>query len=198
MTSQWYVAHCKLQKEKQAAAALEAHLGLSVYLPEVRRQVHGQVQRAPFFPGYLFVRANLQMVAPSDIHTMPGVLRLVTFGEVPQPVPSVVIEAIRRQVKHLKTQGGLVMHGFRPGDRVRLTEGPLHGLEAIFLGPMKPSERVRVLIEFLGALRNMDVGVEKLERVGGTAASRPPRRTRGRGRIIRHSDASRDRGPAGS
>ncbi len=62
-TNHWYVAHCQRLKEWQAAAALEEHLELAVYLPEVRRRGSRQVRRSPFFPGYLFVRADLRQVA---------------------------------------------------------------------------------------------------------------------------------------
>ena len=186
---QWYVAHCKHQKEGQAAAALAERLGLPVYLPEVGRHMRGQLRRAPFFPGYLFVRADLGVVALSRINGLPGVLRLVAFGDLPQPVPAAVVEEIRRRVGDLNAAGGKVAHDFRPGDMLRLKRGPFQGLEAIFLGPTAPRERVRVLIEFLGALRPVEVRVEQLER--GQAAPHPPRRTRGKGRAIRRDQDDR-------
>ncbi len=187
-TRQWYVAHCKHQKEEEAAAALEERLGLPVYLPMVGRYARGQVRRTPFFPGYLFVQADLRVVALSRINSLQSVLRLVAFGDLPQPVPAAVVEEIRRRVAELDTGDGKVAHDFRPGDTIVLKRGPFQGLEAIFLGPTAPRERVRVLIEFLGGLRPMEVPVEQLER--GQAAPHPPRRSRGKGRMIRrdHND----------
>lgn len=192
---QWYVAHCKHHKEGQAAAALNERLGLPVYLPEVSRSMRGQIQRTPFFPGYLFVRADLRVVALSQINALPGVLRLIAFGDLPQPVPVAAVEEIRRRVGELNAAGGEVMHDFRPGDTILLKRGPFQGLEAIFLGPTAPRERVRVLIEFLGGLRTMEVRADQLER--GQAAPHPPRRTRGKGRTIRHGHNDRgDLSPA--
>jgi transcriptional antiterminator RfaH len=193
-TGQWYVAHCKHQKEQQAAVALEERLGLPVYLPVVGRYIRGQVRRAPFFPGYLFVQANLRVIALSRINSLPSVLRLVAFGDLPQPVPGAVVEEIRRRVAELNASNGTIGHGFQPGDTIVFKRGPFQGLEAIFLGPTAPRERVRVLIEFLGGLRPLEVRVEQLER--GQAAPRPPRRTRGKGRMIRrdHNDHG-DRSP---
>lgn len=181
---QWYAVHCKPLKEAQAATALIDHLALTVYLPEVRRLFRGRKQRTPFFPGYLFVQANLHYVTPSRINATPGVLRLVAFGELPQAVPAEVIDLIRQRVDDLNMHGGLIEHGFRPGDAVRFKSGPLRGLEATFIGPMKPSERVRVLIDFLGSLRETEVDATMVER----AAAPPPRRerrTRGKGRWIK-------------
>jgi transcriptional antiterminator RfaH len=186
---QWYVANCKHPKESQAAAALEERLGLRVYLPEVGRYMRGQVRQAPFFPGYLFVQADLRVVALSRINSLPGVLRLVAFGDLPQPVPEAVVDEIRRRVAELNASNGKIAHDFRPGDTIVLKRGPFQRLEAIFLGPTAPRERVRVLIEFLGGLRPLEVRVEQLER--SQAAPRPPRRTRGQGRPIRRDHNER-------
>jgi hypothetical protein len=58
-------------------------------------------------------------------------------------------------------------------------------LEAVFLGPMRASERVRVLIEFLGQLREAELDVSALEKSQPDARGKRQRRTRGRGRPIR-------------
>jgi len=183
----WYVVHCQPLKEWYTAAVLTDQLGLTVYLPTVLQPFRGTLQRAPLFPRYLFVQANLEAVAPSTINAAPGVVRLVAFEEVPQPVPAATMAALRRRVDQLNTQGGLPVHGFQPGDAVWLTGGPLQGLEAVFVGPLKPRERVRVLIEFLGQLREAEVQVALLEPVRAAPAPQRARRTRGKGRRIKHA-----------
>jgi transcriptional antiterminator RfaH len=182
----WYAVHCQRLKEWQAAAALETLLGLAVYVPEIRRRSRGRVQHAPFFPGYIFVRANFTIVASSKINATPGVLRLVAFDNRPLAIPEPVIDQIYTQVTELNAHGGMLIHRFQPGDTVRLKVGPFRGLEAQFLGPMKPSERVQVLIEFLGSLREADVRIDDLEGVGAAPIPRQPeRRSRGKGRPIK-------------
>jgi len=184
-TWQWYLVHCQRLEERFAARALADNLRLIFYLPEVCRHIRGQLRRVAFFPGYLFVQANLHEVELKDINTMPGVVRLVAFGDGPESVPAEVIEFIRQKVKVFNAAGGLTEHGFRSGDAVRLKDEPMRGLEAIFLGPMKSSERVRVLIEFLGDLRETEVKADMLERAGVGPALRRGRRTRGHGRFIK-------------
>jgi len=183
---QWYAVHCKAMREWHAAAALEQLLGLTVYVPEVRRRFLGEFRYTPLFSGYLFVRANLEEVSLSLINKIPGVLRLVSFGETPVPLPSTVIEALRDRVNSLNMQGGLPTHDFKPGDIARLKAGPLRGLEAVFVGPMKPSECAQVLINFLGSLRKTEVDVDYLERVDSGPPLKRERRTRGKGRVIKH------------
>ena len=180
----WYAVHCKPFKERYAATALEDRLGLTVYLPEVRRFFRKQVQWTPLFPRYLFVQANLQRVTFSSINTTPGVLGLVTVGGTPQTVPPAVIQELCQRVNNLNAQGGLSEHDFFPGGAVRLKAGPLRGMEAVFVGPMTPSQRVRVLIDFLGRLREAEVDLDALEHANSWPAPKRERRTRGKGRRI--------------
>lgn len=181
----WYAVQCKPHGEWHAAATLQSNLDLKVYLPVVQRYFRGQVQSAPFFPGYLFVQADLHEITVSRINAMPGVVRLVAFGDIPQPVPLHVLEAIHAGVESINTHGGLPH--FHPGETVRLKDGPLRGLEAVFVGPLKPSERVRVLLEFLGRLSEVEVDANSLESTNSGSPPRQERRTRGRGRRIKHS-----------
>jgi transcriptional antiterminator RfaH len=181
----WYAVHCKPFKERYAASALAGQLGLTVYLPEIKRLFRGRIQYTPFFPRYLFVRTNLQAMTVRCINTTSGVIQLVAFDGHPQPIATAAIETLRQRVDQCNIQGGLTDHGFRSGDTVRLKDGPLQGLEAVFMGPMEPSERVRVLIAFLGRQREADVPVDLLERTMTAPAPRPERRTRGKGRWIK-------------
>ncbi len=181
----WYVTHCKPYKEATVATALQERLGLGAYLPTVRGLLRGQGQPAPLFPGYVFVWAELHSQAISAINAIPGVLRLLAFGGQPQAVPPAVIDEIRKRVDRLNAQGGWPAHQFSRGEPVRLTAGPLRGLEAVFLRPMQSSERVKVLIEFLGQLREAELHVSALEKAGPSPSTKRPRRTRGRGRPIK-------------
>jgi len=188
----WYAVHCRHAKEAQAAAAISTFLDLHVYLPQVHQRLHGKSQVRPFFPGYLFVRADFQIVAPSKLNAMPGVIRLLVFDDQPRSIPNVVIDQICTYVNEIDARGGLPTHHFQPGDTVRLKAGPLRGLEAAFLGPMKPSERARVLVEFLGSQREADVHVDDLESVRSTPLpTQQERRSRGKGRPINGRALSR-------
>jgi transcriptional antiterminator RfaH len=189
--SSWYIIHCQSKKELYAANALRSNLSISVYVPKYRLYVHGYSRLVPFFPGYIFAQADLQKVSLSQINTSPGVLRLVAFGGDPQPVPPYVIEEI---VERLKQMEMLNQQPFRPGDSVRIKcNGPLQGLEMVFVEPMTPSGRVSVLLSLLGRLGKVDV--EALEKFPSSTTSernvittypRRERYTRGKGRKNQH------------
>jgi len=139
----------------------------------------------PLFPCYLFARLDLDAHGLVPVRWTPGLRRVVAFGDRPVSIPDDVIARLQERVEEVRAAGGLPSHDFRPGDRLRITRGPLRGLEVIFQGPMRPSERVRVLLEFLGQLREAEIPVHDLERVPDRKLHRPPRRTRGKGRRIR-------------
>jgi transcriptional antiterminator RfaH len=184
----WYVGQCNVLKERQAAHALRDHLDLEVFVPEVKRRYRGAVQQMLLFPGYIFVKANLQEGILSNINSMPGIVRLLTFGESPQAVDDSLVEAIRERVSQVNAGDGIPSHSFRPGDLVQLKDGPLKGMEAVFVGPMTPSARVKVLLEMLGRQNEVKVDVEWLEHAAnatqGYVEKAQERRTRGRGRKI--------------
>lgn len=182
----WYVVHARPQQELLAAAVIQANLGLVTWVPEVKQHRRGQRQLGPLFPGYLFVQGASMGLPTSSINSSPGVLRVIAFGSEPQPLPATVVAELRQAVDGVNEQGGLPQHPFRPGNTVRFRRGPLEGLEAIFIGPLEPAERVEVLLRFLGSQRTIYVAPNELELVANPIIERPTgRRSRGAGRPIR-------------
>jgi transcriptional antiterminator RfaH len=128
---------------------LEQAAGFEIYAPRIRAPRTARCQDPrPLFPGYAFVLIVLQWHA---VKRTPGVVRLVTNGGTPAKVPDAVIEDLRRRERN-----GLVQlpepRRFRAGDRVRVTHGPLLGLEGLVAGK-RASDRVEVLLSLLGRAR---------------------------------------------
>lgn len=180
-TAQWYVIHSQPLKERSVAIALQQQCGVATYLPEIKQAVRGKIESSPLFPGYLFALVDLHHTPSSHINTTPGVVRLMTIDAQPQPVPESIITTLQRQIEQLNTAGGFREPTLQPGDAVEIQDGPLCGLVATFVGPTTPRARVRVLLEMLGRLNEVEIDRASLQ----PASSKPPRRTRGRGRTIR-------------
>jgi transcriptional antiterminator RfaH len=196
MNACWYTLYSKPNAEYQVARALSRR-GIETYVPELAaaKGGHGPTQK-PFFPCYLFMRINLEQVGLSQIEWTPGLRRIVAFGERPCPLPDRVIELIRCRLEGIKAAGGWPAPRFEPGERVRITDGPFKDLLAILEGPCTPARRVQVLLTFLGQVSRAHVAVEDLEKAPeGTEPTAPKRlrRTRGRGRRIKHRCAGQDR-----
>ena len=152
------------------------------------------MRRTVLFPGYLFVHADLEQGVLSRIKSTPGVVRLVGFDGEPQAVPQGVVEALRERVDGINATGGVLPRSFKSGEVVSIRSGRLRGLEAVFIGSMKGGARVRVLLELLGRLNEVQVDVDEIEHanvVPGLPMPTEPRvedrqrRTRGHGRTIK-------------
>jgi transcriptional antiterminator RfaH len=91
---------------------------------------------------------------------MPYSVGLVTFGGEPAIVPDHLIYEVRRKVEEIQAAGGEVFAGLKTGDTVRINEGPFKGYEAIFDARLPGNERVRVLLEFLGSQRKVQVELD--------------------------------------
>lgn len=183
----WYVLHSKPNAEYQLTTALQER-GIQSYLPqiEVREAKRGR-KRKPFFPCYLFAKINFEEVGLSLIQWTPGLRRIVAFDGQPVPLDDEVIALIQHKLEEANLTDEQVTHPFQPGDPVRITEGPLQGLQAIFEGPTTAAERVQVLLNFLGQVSRAQVPVTALEKTDRDAVPSPPkrpRRTRGQGRRI--------------
>jgi len=150
MAATWYVMRSKPHKEEFLADQLAAR-GLKVYHPRIRVQtVNPRARRVrPYFPGYLFVQADLVALNASTLLWIPGAARLVSYGGEPASVPESLLAAIRRRVDAINAAGGELLEGLEPGDEVVLEAGPFAGYEAIFDSRIPGSERVRVLLKLL-------------------------------------------------
>jgi transcription antitermination factor NusG len=161
MTANWYAVRSKPRKEEIVWKQILSQ-GFEAYFPRIR--IHPVNPRSrklkPYFPGYLFLIADLEAVGLSTFQWMPHSIGLVSFGGEPAIVPDHLVQAIRRRVDDINSAGGEVFDGLKQGDMVWINEGPFRGYEALFDARLPGSERVRVLIEFLGNNRRVALTLE--------------------------------------
>ena len=190
----WYAFYTKPRQEAAVAAHLQSQ-GIAAFLPLYHDRQQGKEPRPrPLFPCYLFAALDAASAGRSALGWTPGLRCVVSFAGVPAPVPEEAIALVRKRLAEVEARGGFLQLRFQPGERVRITGGPMTGLEAVFEGPLEPAARVRILIRFLGEVNRATVAVDSLEAL--PSASLPPRRTRGHGRPI-HPTAGRQRyGPS--
>ena len=184
---QWYTLYTKANSEQQVATLLQEK-GIDIYLPTVTTDSRPK----PFFPCYLFMNADLNKLSPAAWQWTPGLRRIVSRDQKPIPVSVEIIQLIKKNLSELNSHAGANQnHQFLPGDKVRVVNGPLKDMVAIFAGPVEPSTRVRVLMAVLGRQKRIQLQAKDLEpATDSSATSSPqqkrPRRTRGRGRRIKH------------
>lgn len=152
----WYAAQTCANREWRIASHL-AGRAVEHFLPAYRsvrqwsdRRV--RVDRA-LFPGYVFVR--LPALERLRVLEIPGVVRLVSVAGRPAPIEEGEINAIAR----------LLGAGYRaaphpylhPGRRVRLTAGPLRGLEGAIVR-RKNGTRFVVSVDLIARSMAVEVG----------------------------------------
>ena len=150
MTTHWYALRVKPHKERLVHNWLDTH-GIILFYPHVQVQPKNPraAKERPYFPGYLFVQADLKELGENAFAWLPGAVGLVSFGAEPAIVPDHLIHELRERIAQIRRSGGLKLAELQPGDRVRITDGPLAGYEAIFDLRLPDRERVQVLLAFL-------------------------------------------------
>jgi|CXWL01.1.fsa_nt_gi transcriptional antiterminator RfaH len=143
----WYAVNTKSRCEDFARASLD-RLGVEVFFPMLRERkvLRGKsyLTISPLFPQYLFakfeVSSQLRAVAYAQ-----GVKSIVTFGSGPSMVDESIVHAIRSQA----INGAIEFSGnrFVPGQGVRIQDGPLCGLEAVFEKKLDGTSRAVLLLK---------------------------------------------------
>lgn len=163
----WYAVHTKPHRERQVQAMLQSR-GIHTYLPLLAGHGSGSPGK-PFFSCYLFAHLDLQCVALSSINWAPGVNRVVSFGGRPAVVPDEVVDWLQRRLARLDPRDFYRGQPLHPGDRLRVTKGPLKGMEAIFDQRLSAGDRARVFVEILGRLTACQIELRDLERLERTS-----------------------------
>jgi transcription antitermination factor NusG len=147
ITYPWFALRVKSRCEK-IVSTLARYKGFEEFLPlyQTRRRWSDRfrVVELPLFPGYVFCRTNPELRLP--LLTIPGVLSFVGIGKVPVPIADAEIDTIQRALG-----GGLLAEPYpflEVGQRVRLAEGPLTGLEG-FLVEVRKQHRILVSVSLL-------------------------------------------------
>lgn len=97
----------------------------------------------PLFPGYLFINIDPTDPLWGKLRSTRGVLRVVSFGGNPMPIPDEVIDYIYDGLTAVEDQGGL-----KKGEKIQIQDGPFRGVEGIFQA-YDGEERAIVLISFM-------------------------------------------------
>src|SRR5574342_939065 len=117
----WYVMHSKPNKEELLYEQLRIRK-IDAYYPRIRTQ-HTNPRarkRKPYFPGYLFIRADLEILGNSTLKWMPGALGIVDFGNEPASVPEELLQAIRQKVEQIDSFDGNQLENFISGELVTI------------------------------------------------------------------------------
>lgn len=148
----WCAVKTHTRSEDKAAFHLKRQ-GYDVFLPKyLKRRSHARRVdwvSAPLFPNYLFVTIDPNTTPWWSIRSTVGVGSLICFGEMPAAVPTSIIA----EIKARQDEKGMVILkagcNFKPGDRIRIIDGPLNDVEGLF-EHLTDKDRVTVLLNLMG------------------------------------------------
>jgi transcription antitermination factor NusG len=148
----WYAVWTQSHFEQAVSQQLSAK-GFAAFLPEVslwsKRGGDKRLIRVPMFPGYLFVRDAMEKQSYIEILKARGVVRVLEDGWTRlTPIPDDEIDAIRRVVA---ADVPVFPHvHLAHGDRVEVTDGPLAGLQGLFVQDRPAKGRLVLNVDLLG------------------------------------------------
>jgi transcription antitermination factor NusG len=151
----WYAAYTRSRHEKVIAQYL-LRKDLQCFLPlheaVGKRPIGSAHLQIPLFPGYVFVHIYPREL--SRVLQTPGVVRFISTGIFPAVIPEEEIEAVRRAVN----SGRVEAHPFLvAGARVRISRGPLQGMEGIVVSHKGMS---RVILSLNLIMRSVSVEID--------------------------------------
>ena len=155
----WYCLRAKPKREHLAAAHLRSLAGVTVFCPRIRFK--RQTRQGPvwvteaMFPSYLFACFELASMLRKVEYTQ-DVRGIVRFAD---EYPTIEEEVLAQLIEHVGVQEVKEL-AYAPseGDNVTIAAGAFAGLEAVITQVLPASERVKVLVEFLG--RKIEAEVE--------------------------------------
>jgi transcription termination/antitermination protein NusG len=165
LQSFWYVLHTKSRFENVVDEGLHKK-SLEVYNPKIKVRSKRRDRRVminvPLFPGYVFVKTDLNHSEYLEILKTAGVVRFV--GNTSGPVP--VMEEEIGSLKIMTEAGEQIVTGtrFKKGDRIVVVSGPFAGVTGYFMH-YRGQGRVVVNIEALGQFAAVNVEEGDLEPV---------------------------------
>jgi transcriptional antiterminator NusG len=170
----WYVVHCYSGYENRVKHNLEQriesmamqNLIFQAIVPteeeiEVREGKRRTVERR-VFPGYILVQMLMNDDSWYVVRNTPGVTGFVGMGNKPTPLrPEEVVGILKR----MEAEAPKVKVTFKPGQKVRIVDGPFND----FMGTVDEIDmdkaKVRVLVSFFGRETPIELDFLQVEKM---------------------------------
>lgn len=166
----WYVIHTYSGYEEQVAENLKQRIEslrmedkiFKVLVPKEKqieiKNGHRKTVEKKIFPGYVLV----EMIVTDDswyvVRNTPNVTGFIGLGVRPTPMSKQEVERIQ---KRMGVEEPKYKIEFKPGDLVRITDGPLKGFEAKVTEIDEDKGKIKVLVSMFG--RETPVNLDSLQ-----------------------------------
>jgi transcriptional antiterminator NusG len=170
----WYVVHCYSGYENKVRHAIEQRIEtmsmenkiFDVIVPteeeiEIKDGKRRTVERR-VFPGYILV----QMIMDEDswyvVRNTPGVTGFVGMGNKPTPLRE---EEVNQIMRRMESEAPIVKVSFKPGEKVRIVDGPFNDIIGIVGEIDTERTKVRVMVSFFGRDTPVELDFLQVEKI---------------------------------
>ena len=155
----WYVVHCYSGYENKVRHNLEQRIEtmgmkdmiFDIVVPteeeiEVKEGKRRTVERR-VFPGYILVNMIMTEESWYVVRNTPGVTGFVGMGNSPTPLRP---EEVSQIIKRMEAEAPRIKVTFKPGERVRIVDGPFNDFRGTVSEIDMERAKVRVMVNFFG------------------------------------------------
>jgi len=155
----WYVVHCYSGYENKVRHNLEQRIEtmgmkdqiFDVVVPtedeiEVKDGKRRTIERR-VFPGYILVNMVLTEESWYVVRNTPGVTGFVGMGNEPTPLRP---DEVSQIIKRMEADAPRIKVTFKPGERVRIVDGPFNDFRGVVSNIDMERAKVRVMVNFFG------------------------------------------------
>ena len=155
----WYVVHCYSGYENKVRHNLEQRIEtmgmkdmiFDIVVPteeeiEVKEGKRRTVERR-VFPGYILVNMIMTEESWYVVRNTPGVTGFVGMGNNPTPLRP---EEVSQIIKRMEAEAPRIKVTFKPGERVRIVDGPFNDFRGTVSEIDMERAKVRVMVNFFG------------------------------------------------
>lgn len=155
----WYVVHCYSGYENKVRHAIEQRIEsmgmqdriFDVVVPteeqiEIKDGKRKSVERR-VFPGYILVEMIIDEDSWYVVRNTPGVTGFVGMGNKPTPLRD---EEVSQIMKRMEAEAPVVKVTYKPGQKVRIIDGPFNDIVGIVSEIDMERSKVRVMVSFFG------------------------------------------------
>lgn len=161
----WYALYTRSCWEKRVTSLLAAR-SIETYLPTQRAwDRHASVPQqvdTPVFPGYVFVRCELNKEIWLAIKKTSGVVRILGYGDDPVPVPDHEVESLRLILAAKPQVEGHAR--LRKGDTVRVVKGPMRGVIGTLIEIARNRHKLVVSVNLINRSVSTTIDARLVER----------------------------------
>lgn len=170
MSLPWYALHVASNCEQQVVDRL-SDARIDSFYPHVMAQSRDKRRTIPrkFFPGYVF--GNFDLADRTPVIQIPQVIQILGIAHSPAMIPTLEVDAIRTMTL-FATANVTACPYVAAGEQIRVTCGPLVGLEGFVL---RQKNKCRVVVSLTALHRSIttDVAVEDIQVIPPAPAISP-------------------------